>query len=123
MPDAVARSVFPRILQSYMDSYNLSQVDIAKRLSVSKQTVSDWINGKKFPRVNKMQEIADLFGVSMSEMYNPAFEDTKTLHESSLASDEIRLLMLWRGANDQAKSDALDLLSKHQKKDMSLKAE
>ena len=123
MPDAVARSVFPRILKSLMAANDMSQVDLGRHLCVSKQTVSDWINGKKFPRVDKMQEMANLFGVRLSDMYNPAFEDANTLHESSLDQDEIRLLILWRGANAQAKTDAIDILSKHQKKDMSLKAE
>ena len=71
MPDSEARSAFPLILKSYMEKNGYNQSDIAKYLHVSKQTVSQWVNGNKFPRVDKMQALADLFGVLMSDMYTP----------------------------------------------------
>lgn len=71
MPDSEARSAFPLILKAYMDKNGYNQSDIAKYLHVSKQTVSEWVKGNKFPRVDKMQELADLFGVLMSDMYTP----------------------------------------------------
>lgn len=71
MPDSEARYAFPQILKSYMEKNGYNQSDIAKYLHVSKQTVSEWVNGNKFPRVDKMQALADLFGVLMSDMYTP----------------------------------------------------
>ena len=71
MPDSEARSAFPKILKAYMDKNGYNQSDIARYLHVSKQTVSEWVKGNKFPRVDKMQALADLFGVLMSDMYTP----------------------------------------------------
>jgi len=71
MPDSEARSAFPEILKAYMEKNGYNQSDIAKYLHVSKQTVSEWVKGNKFPRVDKMQALADLFGVLMSDMYTP----------------------------------------------------
>ena len=71
MPDIEARKAFPKILAAYMAQHNLKQADVARSVHVSKQIVSDWLKGKKFPRVDKMQELADLFGVLMSDMYTP----------------------------------------------------
>lgn len=71
MPDNEARSAFPKILKAYMEKNGYNQSDIAKYLHVSKQTVSEWVKGNKFPRVDKMQALADLFGVLMSDMYTP----------------------------------------------------
>lgn len=114
MPDIIARNMFPVILKKYMDRDGLSQVDIAKYLNVSKQTVSDWLLGKKFPRVDRMQALADLFGVLMSDMYNPSSESSSDF--SDLSSDEKRLLSLWRGAESAAKLIAMETLMNHQKK-------
>ena len=69
MSDIEARKAFPKILARYMQEYGMNQSDVARRLNVSKQIVSDWLYGKKFPRVDKMQELARLFGVQMSDMY------------------------------------------------------
>lgn len=118
MPDIIARTTFPNTLKKYMDRDHLSQVDIAKRLNISKQTVSDWVHGKKFPRVDKMQELADLFGVLMSELYNPS-----SINYDSLNDQEKHLIELWRGADDRAREDVLSTLTLHQKKDTLSKAE
>ena len=44
--------------------HHLSQVDVAKRLSVSKQCVSNWENDNVLPSIDMLGKLADLFGVS-----------------------------------------------------------
>lgn len=128
MPDTEARESFPLILKSYMDQFGMNQTDIAKRLNVSKQTVSDWMNGKKFPRVDKMQQLADIFGVLLSDMYTPSHQKL-ILKESSpgpiykLNDDEKRLIDLYRGAEKPARKIAMQTLENNQKKNTLSKAE
>lgn len=43
---------------------NFSQVDMANRLSVSKQAVSNWENDNIQPSIEMLIKIADLFGVT-----------------------------------------------------------
>ena len=114
MPDIIARTVFPNILKKYMDRDGLSQVDVAKHLHVSKQTVSDWLRGKKFPRVDRMQALAELFGVLMSDMYDPSSDSSPDI--TDLSVDEKHLLSLWRGAETSARQIAMETLANHQKK-------
>ena len=45
-------------------SHNKSQVDLAKILNVSKQTVSNWENNNIMPSVDKLREIAIYFSCS-----------------------------------------------------------
>jgi len=45
-------------------SYNKSQVDLAKVLNVSKQTVSNWENNNIMPSIEKLREIAEYFSCS-----------------------------------------------------------
>lgn len=128
MPDNEARLAFPSILKSYMEHFRINQSDIAKELGVSKQTVSDWMTGKKFPRVDSMQALANLFGVMMSDMYTSPSGLSVLLersgHSSFPLNDEEKLLIaLYRGANDQARGDAIRTLEAHQKKDSLSKAE
>lgn len=120
MPDSIARKAFPAILTRYMERDNLSQVDISKRLKVSKQTVSDWVSGKKFPRVDRMQQLANLFGVLMSEMYTPTDDlpaSASVIQSNSLTEEENHLVDLYRGADDRARRDAVRILEENQQKD------
>lgn len=67
MPDN-AREIFVKNLRYLMEAKGITQADICRELDVSSATVSDWCSGKKYPRVDKMQRLADLFGVLFSTL-------------------------------------------------------
>lgn len=56
--------MFGNRIKSLRLSYNLSQVQLAKQLSVSKQTVSNWENGYIQPSLDILIRIAEFFSVS-----------------------------------------------------------
>lgn len=62
------RDVFSRNLSKFIKIKNKTQMDIVNDLGVSQSTVSGWINGKKYPRIDRLQQIADYFGVYKSEL-------------------------------------------------------
>lgn len=67
MPDN-AREIFVRNLRYLMNARGISQADICRELGMSSTTVSDWCTGKKYPRVDAMQRLADLLGVLFSTL-------------------------------------------------------
>lgn len=73
------RRIFANNLRRYMEQYGVSQDDIVKKLGYSSSTVSDWCNAKKYPRVTKMQELADIFHVSLSDLRDPPITSMKTI--------------------------------------------
>ena len=88
MPDN-AREIFVRNLRYLMNARGVSQADICRELGMSSTTVSDWCTGKKYPRVDAMQRLADLLGVLFSTLTTEGgiqdFEDQQrieVLHEN-----------------------------------------
>lgn len=63
-----AKMVFADNLKMYLNAMGLSQIDLANYMQCSSSTVSDWCNGKKYPRVDKMQRMADWLGIQMSDL-------------------------------------------------------
>lgn len=63
-----AKMVFADNLKMYLNAKGLSQIDLANYMQCSSSTVSDWCNGKKYPRVDKMQRMADWLGIQMSDL-------------------------------------------------------
>ena len=51
-----------------------TQPQLADRLSVSKQTISNWETGIKVPRMGSLQKLADLFDVKIGEITNASIE-------------------------------------------------
>lgn len=66
--DANVRDIFASHLLYLLEHQGKTQIDMARDLNVATGTVSSWVNGKKFPRVDVMQRIADYLGVRMSTL-------------------------------------------------------
>ena len=77
MPDNI-KEIFSKNLNYFMEKTGIRQADICKALGVSSATASDWCSGKKFPRTDTLQQIADLLGVRFSMLTN---EDGPTAYE------------------------------------------
>lgn len=67
MSDTV-REIFIKNLRYFMEEKGITQADICRALNVSSATVSDWCSGKKYPRVDAMQRLADMLGVRFSTL-------------------------------------------------------
>ena len=67
MPDIV-KEIFAKNLRYLMNAKGITQADICRALDVSSATVSDWCSGKKYPRTDKIQYLAELLGVFFSTL-------------------------------------------------------
>lgn len=65
---------FARNLKELMENSSSTQEDIAKICGVSQQTVSDWLTGKKYPRMDKVQAILDHYDIPMIALVNDGKE-------------------------------------------------
>ena len=94
MPDN-AREIFVKNLRYLMDARGITQADICRELNVSSATASDWCTGKKYPRVDAMQRLADLLGVMFSTLTTESgiqdYEDQNRL-EALHQNPKLRLL-------------------------------
>lgn len=56
--------MFGDIVKKLRKSYGLSQVELAKRLNVTKQAISNWENNNILPSIDMLIRISDFFSVS-----------------------------------------------------------
>ena len=67
------KEVFSKNLQKYMALNGKSRKEVCQALGYSYFTFSDWINGKKMPRMDKVEQLANYFGIKKSDL----IEETK----------------------------------------------
>lgn len=99
---------FPERLQTYRKRAGLTQGQVADALGVTTAAVASWENGRAVPRTQKMTEIAEVLGVSVSELLGGRDTD-------DLPWDEAKLLECYRACPPEAKVRILmdvDKLSK-----------
>jgi transcriptional regulator with XRE-family HTH domain len=56
--------MFGEIIKKIRTSHNLNQVQLAKELNVSKQTISNWENNNILPSIEMLVKISQFFSVS-----------------------------------------------------------
>lgn len=65
----------------------MNQVEFAKKLSVTKQTVSNWENNNIQPSVEMLMKVADVFNVTTD--YLLGRENKKLLDVSDLSNEQL----------------------------------
>ena len=68
---------FPRALSYYMTLQGKKQQDLIQDLKLSSATVSQWVNGKAFPRMDRVEILATYFGVSVIDLLTDPYNKPK----------------------------------------------
>ena len=86
-------SIFADNLNKYMAEYGKTRRDLAEALGVSYYTITDWVKGKKYPRMDKVEMLANYFGILKSDLLEDKMTDEKEADNEALAGIIVRLRM------------------------------
>lgn len=75
------REVLSKNLKKLIDKKGIDQRILADYLGISEMSVSNWVNGIKYPRMGNVQKMADYFGVMKSDIIEEK-DDIKTFTSS-----------------------------------------
>jgi transcriptional regulator with XRE-family HTH domain len=110
------KEIFSINLKRLMERKGVSRQDLSKVLGVSYFTISDWVNGKKYPRMDKVELLADYFGVLKSDLIEDKGTNKTLPQEQELTEGEELLLELFRQIPDDAQKMYLEVLRASLKK-------
>ena len=68
------KAVFSANLQYYMDLFSINRYDLSEALNVRYSTLSEWVTGKKYPRIDKIELLADYFHITIADLIEPHAE-------------------------------------------------
>lgn len=106
MADDDFKKIFSKNLNDYMYRYNKTQTDLINDLNLNKSTVSTWINGIKIPRMDKIELLANYFGITKADLVEEhTNKDTVTIQKSSY---ENKLISEIQNLNDNGKIKLID---------------
>lgn len=72
----------PKKLKKYRMDAGFTIYSLADRVGVHYSSVSGWENGKKFPRMDKLMALEDLFGQGHRELFQDmTAEEAKEIEE------------------------------------------
>lgn len=74
-------------IKSLRLSHQLSQVDLAKKLNLTKQTISNWESDTILPSIEKLIALSELFNVTTDFLLD--IDSTKQLNVTGLTEEQI----------------------------------
>lgn len=83
------RKRFAMNLRRLLEDDGKTQAGLARYMHVSTGTASEWVNGQKLPRVDKMEEIAEWLGVTIHDMI-PSSNGSQIIISGMMVTDHLR---------------------------------
>lgn len=79
------RELMAKNIKRYLDKKGMTGKDLADMLCVPATTVYSWLQGKSYPRIDKIEMMANFFGISKADLVEAEKEEKE--------SPEMRMLL------------------------------
>lgn len=104
------KETFSRNLSYYLQHYGVDQKEVAEYVGVAPSTFNEWVKAKKYPRIDKIEKLANYFGILKSDL----IEEKKQKNppkEPKLSEGEKVLLSKFRKLSPEKQEALIQLLS------------
>ena len=69
-------------IKKYRNEFDISQDELAEKVYVSRQTISNWENDKNYPDINSLLRLSEVFHVSIDILIRGDIEEIKADRKS-----------------------------------------
>lgn len=94
------KEVMARNIKKQMDKKGVNAAEVCRALGFKTNTYSNWLNAKIYPRIDKIEMLAEYFGVSKAALVEDAQE--------MILTDKERNLVINYRESDQTTRDIID---------------
>lgn len=101
------KETFAKNLTYYLSICGKEQKEVAANIGVATSTFNEWVKGKKYPRIDKIELLANYFRIKKSDL----IEDKKTPSADELTEGEKMLLDLFRQVPEDKQQLVLQMIS------------
>ena len=104
------KEIFAKNLAHYLQRSGRDQKEVAEEIGVAPSTFNEWMKAKKYPRMDKIEMLANYFGVLKSDLIEQPGENGYSPAEVQLNEGEKMMLELFRRIPEDRQAAALELL-------------
>lgn len=76
MSDKEFNEIFARNLLRQMEKNDITKTELSKKLNVSAASISHWTSGRSTPRMDKVDEMCEIFGCYRSDLITDKGENS-----------------------------------------------
>lgn len=94
------KEIMAKNIQYYMEKYGKTRQDMCEALGVKYTTFTDWVKGNSYPRIDKIELMANYFGISKADLveecqnndYYYLNDETRQIAQEAFEKPELRSL-------------------------------
>lgn len=87
------KEVMAKNLAKYLDKSGKTQKEMAEIVGVAPSTFNDWLRAKKYPRIDKIEIMADYFRILKSDLIEEKSEEYREMQKNNDAIADIIIRM------------------------------
>lgn len=85
------KEILAKNLKRYIESSGKDRKELAEIWGFPYSTLTDWINAKKYPRIDRIQIMADYFGIMKSDLVEEKLTEEKSVDNDIISDIIVRL--------------------------------
>jgi transcriptional regulator with XRE-family HTH domain len=101
------KSILAKNLSYYVDRSGRTQKELAEMVGVATSTFNDWMKGKKYPRIDKIEMLANYFGILKSDLIE---DKENSSNERQLTEGERQMLDLFKLVPEEQQPLVLEMI-------------
>ena len=74
------KKTFAKNFGHYLELKGVTRADVSRLLGYPETTLANWANGVNYPRIDKIQELADFFGIKKSDLIEDKIDNIINRH-------------------------------------------
>ena len=90
------KTVLAKNLTYYVNKSGRTQKELSEMVGVATSTFNDWMKGKKYPRIDKIELLANFFGILKSDLIEDRDKNEISSGEAQLTEGEKQMLELFK---------------------------
>lgn len=95
MSDLGNKEIFSKNFKYYLESHHKSIPQVAKDLNIPYTTMLDWYNAKTYPRIDKIEKLANYFMILKSDLVEDKTKNIENNDKKLLLLPVLRKNFSW----------------------------
>ena len=84
------KAIFSKNLKYYIEQSGKDRRELAEIWGFPYSTVTEWINGRKYPRIDRIEIMADYFGILKSDLIEERTDEHRAMQKNNdIISDAV----------------------------------
>lgn len=108
MSDFGNKDIFARNLAFYIERSGKTQKELSLEWDIATSTINNWVMGKTYPRMDKVEMMANYFGILKSDLIED--KTKKPVMDDGLTESQRKLIDFAKGLNEDQADKVLQLM-------------